>query len=235
MRAAGGHVTAWGDNSFGQSGDPGWSESAVAIAGGPYFTLAVLADGRVRGVGENSTGQATPPADLTDAVSVKAGGCFGLALRVTGTLTAWGLAPAIPEGLSNVIAIAAGMEHCLALRSDGTVVAWGQNGAGECSVPPGLDNAIGIAAGDGFSLALKAVGPVPLTYQWRFNGEDISGATNSVLVFSNPQPTTGGNYSVRVSNPNGRVTSPEAGIVVAGAPPWITQAPTNLLQHGPVG
>jgi hypothetical protein len=53
--------------------------------------------------------------------------------------------------------------------------------------------------------------------QWRFNGLDIAGATNSTLVLSNLQSWQAGNYSVVVSNTNGSAASPPAGLKLLGS------------------
>lgn len=50
-------------------------------------------------------------------------------------------------------------------------------------------------------------GVPPLIYQWRFQGEAISGQTNANLVLTNLQPAHVGDYFVVVSNAGGAVTS----------------------------
>ena len=47
----------------------------------------------------------------------------------------------------------------------------------------------------------------PLLYQWQFNGSDIPGATNSVLVLDDPTTSNAGRYNVRIANTNGWVES----------------------------
>lgn len=63
--------------------------------------------------------------------------------------------------------------------------------------------------------AVTATGDIPLAYQWSKNGEEISGATNS--VYATPPVTLGDNgaaYSVVVSNPGGSTTSRQAILAV---------------------
>jgi RHS repeat-associated protein len=55
---------------------------------------------------------------------------------------------------------------------------------------------------------------LPLTYQWRFNGGDIAGATNSLLFLTNAGPALAGAYDVVVRNTNGAVTSQVATLTV---------------------
>src|SRR5262249_23211459 len=50
----------------------------------------------------------------------------------------------------------------------------------------------------------------PIFYQWQFNGMDIAGATGSILVLTNIQPSLVGLYRVVVSNANGWALSPQA-------------------------
>ena len=78
------------------------------------------------------------------------------------------------------------------------------------------------------SLSVLAVGPGTLTYQWRFNGANISGATNSTLTLTFVQYSQAGNYSVVVVNSYGSVTSSDAVLtVVAPTPPAFVLQPTN--------
>jgi len=80
-----------------------------------------------------------------------------------------------------------------------------------------------IAGGSG-SLSVAAYGTEPLSYQWRFNGVNlsngsgISGSTSNVLTIGNAQPTEAGNYQVVVSNGSGSVTSSVALFIVGSSP-----------------
>ncbi|HWN94676.1 MAG TPA: immunoglobulin domain-containing protein, partial [Methylomirabilota bacterium] len=72
-------------------------------------------------------------------------------------------------------------------------------------------------------------GTPPFGYQWRFNGANLPGATNSVLTLSNIQASQGGVYSVLVFNTAGTVVSSNATLTVL-IPATITQSPTNHTQ-----
>ena len=147
----------------------------------------------------------------------------------------------VPAGASNVVAVAAGRHHCLLLTGDGSVLAWGDNSSGQTNVPASLTNIVAIAAGFYHSLALQgngtpaitvqpasrvsnpgdnailtvmAAGVGPLTYQWRFNGTNLSGATDFRYALVNAQPINTGNYSVVVSNSRGTITSSNALLIV---------------------
>ena len=76
----------------------------------------------------------------------------------------------------------------------------------------------------GFSVA--AVGPLPMTFQWRFNGADLPDKTNRFLTF--PAKTDAvGDYSVAVSDANGSVVSDLAKLSVL-VPPTFVHAPLAM-------
>ncbi|MEI6569367.1 MAG: immunoglobulin domain-containing protein, partial [Verrucomicrobiota bacterium] len=74
------------------------------------------------------------------------------------------------------------------------------------------------------TFGVQATGTAPLSYQWRFNGTElvnggrISGATDSILTFTNIQTTDAGNYTVVVTNAYGSVTSSIAVLTLVSAP-----------------
>jgi len=75
----------------------------------------------------------------------------------------------------------------------------------------------------------------PLTYQWRFNGTSIGGATNSSLVLTNIQPSQDGFYSVTVSNRFGGLVSTDAELNVVvpiddGSVFQVTSLSTNNIR-----
>lgn len=70
--------------------------------------------------------------------------------------------------------------------------------------------------GRSIKLSVGAGGTAPLRYQWRFNGINISGATNSAITLANLQPVNGGSYAVVVTNSAGATTSSVAMLTVNG-------------------
>ena len=202
-----GTVVSWG--RFGQGTVPTGLSGVVAIAAGGEHSLALRSDGAVVAWGDNSQGEST-----------------------------------VPAGLSGVVAIAAGYYHSLALRSDGTVVAWGDNSSGQSTVPAGLRGVLAIAAGEAHSLALAgpsggvpvtitvppqsqivkagatvsfsvtATGTGQLSYQWRFNGANITGATSSTMALNSVGAGNNGAYSVVVWNAINSVVSAPASLAV---------------------
>ena len=79
------------------------------------------------------------------------------------------------------------------------------------------------------SFSVAAGGTPPFNYQWRFNGLEIPGATNSDLLLTNVQSSQAGTYSVRVFNAAGSAFSSNVTLTVL-IPATITQAPTNVTQ-----
>ena len=70
--------------------------------------------------------------------------------------------------------------------------------------------------GTNIIFSVVAAGVQPLTYQWTFNGNNIAGAVSPNLTRNNVQLANQGNYSVRVSNPFGSVSSAVATLAVLG-------------------
>jgi Immunoglobulin I-set domain len=61
---------------------------------------------------------------------------------------------------------------------------------------------------------VTATGTKPISFQWFFNGDAITGATARQLVLFGVQPAQQGTYSVRVTNPAGTVQSGAATLTV---------------------
>ncbi|MEI7729776.1 MAG: immunoglobulin domain-containing protein, partial [Verrucomicrobiota bacterium] len=83
-------------------------------------------------------------------------------------------------------------------------------------------------AGTSVSFSVNVTGTAPIYYQWRFNGTNLSLATNSTLTFNSIQGANAGNYSVVVSNAYGSTTSAVAGLTVL-LPPTLSIQPTNQV------
>jgi hypothetical protein len=71
-----------------------------------------------------------------------------------------------------------------------------------------------VAVGGTASFTVVAGGTLPLSYEWNFNGTNISGATNSTLTLTNVQSTQAGNYTVLVTNRLGSILSSNAVLTV---------------------
>jgi hypothetical protein len=81
--------------------------------------------------------------------------------------------------------------------------------------------------GDTAAFGVTVGGAPPLNCQWRFNGTNISGATNTSLTLTNVQFAQAGNYAVQVSNVYGAILSSNAVLTVAAIPPAIVSQPAS--------
>ena len=93
-----------------------------------------------------------------------------------------------------------------------------------------------VAAGASAAFTVGASGPLPLSYQWRFNGTNIAGATQSLYVTNNVQVVNAGGYSVVVSNPGGPVSSTTAFLSVLAPlsnPAGAVVAPAGMVNWWP--
>jgi endonuclease/exonuclease/phosphatase family metal-dependent hydrolase len=88
-----------------------------------------------------------------------------------------------------------------------------------------------IAPGSNVTFAVVATGEAPLSYQWQFNGNAVTGATNTNHSITNVQFNNAGSYRVIVTNDLSSVTSSAATLIV-GIAPTISAQPqsqnTNL-------
>lgn len=92
-----------------------------------------------------------------------------------------------------------------------------------------------VSPGAQVSWSIVAKGSLPLSYQWRFNGVDIPGATNASLVLSDVTYDQSGFYNAVVRNPIGEVISGKVSlnvvqVLVSGNPPGsvLTNVPGGL-------
>lgn len=74
---------------------------------------------------------------------------------------------------------------------------------------------------------VAASGSSPILYQWRFNGVNLNGATNALLLLASVTESMAGRYDVVAANQAGRATSSVARLTVNG-PPSITLPPKSL-------
>jgi alpha-tubulin suppressor-like RCC1 family protein len=202
---ADGSILAWGGNSFGQLGlgsaegpekcqadpcskvpvrVPGISD-AIAISGGEYQSMALLANGTVVGWGDERHGEQGSGTGLTT-------GC-----QCTPSPTP------IP-GVSGAVAITAGGNTGGALLADGTVRNWGHNYEGQLGTgapspkggcaclgpvsPAGLSGVRQLSAGGGQSLALLQNGTV-VGWGGDFYGQAGDGKEAEGPCYCLPSPT----------------------------------------------
>lgn len=209
-----GTVAVWGINGAGF----GWNitnvpvglSNVVSIAAGALHTLALKADGTVTawGAGRTNTGfdnygQSIVPAGLSNVVVVAGGYLYSMALQSDGTVVTWGDdfygETDVPDRLTGVKAISAGGFHGLAIRSGLLTPVILQEPVNQYALP-----------GDTVTFSSKGAGLYGVTYQWQFNGMNITGATNVSLTLTNVQAANVGSYQVIISDGVGAVTSDAA-------------------------
>jgi hypothetical protein len=125
--------------------------------------------------------------------------------------------------------------YSLALQSDGKVVLGGAfvavNGAGS-GANGNIDRLLGGApvpappsllfwpldqtalSGETVLLDVLPTGNKPLSYQWLFNGANLSGETNEAVQLASVSTNQAGAYSVIITNSSGAVTSPPIALTV---------------------
>jgi alpha-tubulin suppressor-like RCC1 family protein len=77
-----------------------------------------------------------------------------------------------------------------------------------------------VGVGGSTTIRVSAHGSLPLNYQWRFNGADLPGATNSSLTLNQLNYEQTGFYNVVVSNPFGDVISAKVFLSVVQVFVW---------------
>jgi hypothetical protein len=98
-------------------------------------------------------------------------------------------------------------------------------------------DSVTILTGQSASFNVAATGTAPLSYQWRFNGANITDQTNTSLAINNATAANAGNYDVVVSNMSGSVTSVVAVLTVQefdfgdAPPPYPVLLANNGARH----
>lgn len=98
-------------------------------------------------------------------------------------------------------------------------------------VPPRLDVAPtnqNVAVGGVAIFTAAASGSLPLSYQWLFNNQTLSGEKGQSLILTNVRPAHAGAYAARITNPVGTTSSPPAMLTMYGLPPTVVSGPTDV-------
>ncbi|MGE4615024.1 MAG: immunoglobulin domain-containing protein, partial [Planctomycetota bacterium] len=209
-----GSLWAMGWNQVGQLGDGTQIDrhspvkvvdgGVVAVTGGLHHSLFIKNDGSLWGMGSNGDGalgvaghpQVNPVKIVASGVTAIAGGGFySLFTKSDGLL--WGM------GRNNYGQLGDGTTTKRATP----VTSWG--------IPVITAQPAGqtVNAGTSATFRVTATG-TGLSYQWRKNGSNLSGATSSTYVLSSAQSGDAGTYSCVVSIGTGSVASNGAALVV---------------------
>ena len=223
-----GTVVAWGNNGSGQTNVPAGLSNVVDVAAGVAHSVALRRDGTVVAWGRNTYGETNVPVGLSNVVVIAAGGdpfndsSYSLALKQDNTVVLWGDGEVVTplSGMNNVIGIANGADHALALRSGPRTPV--------ITLQPTDQYQI---AGGSVTFTAKGTGLYGVTYQWKTNGVNLTGATNATLTLTNVQAAQQAlDYSVTVSNEVGTITSPNARLYLVTSPVILAQTPMPTNQ-----
>jgi hypothetical protein len=80
-----------------------------------------------------------------------------------------------------------------------------------------------VMAGEGVSFSVTVSGSAPLSYQWLFEGQPLTGGTTPTLILT-AQMNNAGSYSVQVGNAYGSALSSNAVLTVTAPPPCAPEA-----------
>ncbi len=130
--------------------------------------------------------------------------------------------------LSNIVATMAGAYAVTATNAAGSVSS--SPATLTINAPPAITlepQNVSTNQGARATFTVAATGTGPLGYQWLFNGNPVSGATNATVTFGTAQPTNAGLYSVIVTNVAGSIVSDSAQLAV-NVPPTIARQPSDV-------
>jgi hypothetical protein len=95
-----------------------------------------------------------------------------------------------------------------------------------------------VSVGADVTFTVVAGGTAPLSYQWRFNGANLAGATSTTLTLTAVTTNQAGDYTCFVANSVGSVTSAGATLTVqpavANQPPVISTVPNQTTTEGTI-
>lgn len=130
--------------------------------------------------------------------------------------------------LPNVQASNAGIYRVIVTNAAGSI----QSGSARLTVliPPAITNQPSdfpvLSLGASVTNRVGASGTPPLSYQWRRNGTNLPGQTNAVLVLTNLQMSSPGDYLVQITNTAG---STDSRVVTLSVDPTFTKIITGLM------
>jgi hypothetical protein len=130
-----------------------------------------------------------------------------------------------------------------ALSATEVAAIWAAGASGKCksfSTPPVITSQPQsqlVDVGSDVNLQVVASGTPPLSYQWQFNGTNLSNAGNisgsgtTNLLVNNVQSNNVGNYRVVVTNTSGSATSSVAALTLRPPAPPHNCCPTDWQMH----
>jgi hypothetical protein len=228
----------WQKNGFDISGATNSTysiTSANTFDAGTFSVIVSNAGGSVASSAATLTVNVTPTiSSQPQAASVNQGQVATFSVGATGTPAPnyqWRRNGANVSGgtnsiltLNNVTAADAGNYDVVVSNAGGSVTSSAV--ALTVVTPPSISSApasTAANAGGNVSFSVTAGGTAPFTYQWRKNGQSITGQTNATLSLTSVTTADGAAYDVVVTNAAGRTVSPFATLTINSAPGIITQ------------
>jgi alpha-tubulin suppressor-like RCC1 family protein len=228
-----GTVVAWGANGFGETSPPSDLSNVVAITGGRIHSLALQADGRPVAAGRplnrteysgttvilNAGAVGAPP--LTYQWQVD-----GMSIRATGPFLVLSNAQVAQTGAYSVLA-----SNAFGVATITNTILEVVDSSPLFALQPSNQVAF---LGEDVALEVQVEGSEPIQYQWLYNGQALSGATNPVLRLAGTTYNQAGQYSVFVRNAFGSASSVAGVVSVSAVAAWgsnvhgETNVPPNL-------
>jgi alpha-tubulin suppressor-like RCC1 family protein len=210
-----GTVVAWGQNTYRQTNVPAGLNHVVSVAGGADHSLALIQDGPP--VIFTQPASQTNYAGFTAILSGNASGLqplyFQWLFNGTNIIGATNATLILANAQPNMAGVYSFLcSNALATAASSNAVISVLTNSPFLTLQP--TNQTGIAGSNVTFFVAVGAGPVPNLYQWRFNGTNITGATNAVLTLTNVQAANQGNYAAVVDNGFGTALSSNAYLTV---------------------
>ncbi|HLX71889.1 MAG TPA: immunoglobulin domain-containing protein, partial [Verrucomicrobiae bacterium] len=196
-----GTIVGWGDDSFGQTNIPAGLTNAVGISAGGAHSMAIIKTGSPLFIGQQPFSQSIYAGDPC-TFKVVAVGTPSYSYQWLFNGTNINNATNALFTLPNVQPTNSGNYSVLVSDVNGSVTS--SNAmltvlTGPPIITSQSPNAL-VLLGSNETISVTATGPVPITYQWLFNGTNILDATNASLTLTNFQVPNEGDYTVILSN-----------------------------------
>lgn len=193
--------------------DPGTNVRDLAFANGRF--VAVTADGTalVSADGTNWATAATPPTGHVQRLVTAAGTILaaGDSLSASADGLHW---TTVRSGVPALHGITYGNRHFLAVGDNGAVLS-SDTFSDDSPVILAQPQSHTVAPGLPLTLSVNAQSSLPLSYQWRKDGQPIPGSNSPTLTLPAVRAEDAGRYTVSISNGSASVMSDPAQVLVA--------------------